>query len=132
MKGMRSHKKIRNWILIGVSEIVLSLVLISIAPRFLNSKKPGIGFAIWFAVPTVLTGSGISLAQDLLKANRARSIFVTAFPEYSYLGIGDFLGRSPLDGSEIELLTRIKETEPIQELDISLFEILEQMENEKT
>ena len=119
--------KLKHMLLVGISEIVILLALISIAPTFLNSKKPWFGFAIWFAVPTVLAGSSIYAARKLTTANQARKIFITAFPEHAELGIDKFLELSPAHvASQIDLLIAVKESSTIQELDISLFEILEQ------
>ena len=126
------NRKLKRWLLIGVSEIILSLILISIAPVFLNSKKPLVGFLIWFTVPTVLVSSSVYAVGKLAAANKARKIFVTAFPEYSYLGVSDFLELSPAHvASQINLLVAAKETPEVQEFNISLFEILEQTKNEK-
>ncbi|MEM8721355.1 MAG: hypothetical protein AAGE84_19015 [Cyanobacteria bacterium P01_G01_bin.39] len=127
------NRQLKRWLLIGVSEIILSLALIAVAPTFLNSKKPMIGFVIWFTVPTVLTTSSIYAVAKLTAANQSRKIFITAFPEYSYLRAGDFLELSPAHvASQIDLLFSVKETSSIQEFNISLFEILEQTKNEKT
>ena len=127
------NQKLKQWLAIGVSEIILALILISLAPRFLNSKKPEIGFAIWFIVPTVLAGSSIYAASKLVAAHNARKIFVEAFPEYSFLGIDKFIELPPeLVASQIPLLKTVRETSAIQEYNISLFEILEQTKNETT
>ena len=126
------NRKLKRWLLIGVSEIILSLTLISIAPVFLNSKKPLVGFLIWFTVPTVLVSSSVYAAGKLAAANKARKIFVTAFPEYSYLGVSDFLELSPAHvASQINLLVAAEETPEVQEFNISLFEILEQTKDEQ-
>ena len=126
------NRKLKRWLLIGVSEIILSLTLISIAPVFLNSKKPLVGFLIWFTVPTVLVSSSVYAVGKLAAANKARKIFVTAFPEYSYLRVSDFLELSPAHvASQINLLVAAKETPEVQEFNISLFEILEQTKNDK-
>lgn len=127
------NQKLKRWLIIGAGEIILSLVLISIAPTFLNSKKPIFGFLIWFTVPTVIASSSIYAVGKLAAANKARQIFVTAFPEYDYLEASEFLELSPAHvASQIDLLISAKETTEIQELNISLFEILEQTKNEKT
>ena len=126
------NRKIKHWLLIGVGEIILSLSLIAIAPTFLNSKKPFFGFVIWITVPTVLSGSSIYALGKLAAASKAKKIFVGAFPEYSYLGISEFLELSPAHvSSQIDLLKSARKTPQVQECNISLFEILEQT-NEKT
>ena len=115
-----------------MSEIIISLILIAIAPTFLNSKKPFWGFLIWFTVPTAIGSSSICAAKTLIAANKAKTIFITAFPEYSELKTTDFIELSPeWVTSQISLLTSIKETSAIEEFNLSLFEILEQTKNEK-
>ena len=126
------NSKLRRWLLIGVSEVVLSLILIAIAPVFLNSNKPVFGFLIWFSVPTTLVGSSIYAAEKLTAANKARKIFITAFPEYSYLGVDKFIDLSPAYvATQLDLLMSAKESCEVREFNISLFEILEQTNNEK-
>ena len=121
------NRTLKRWLTIGVSEIVVSLILISVAPTFLNSKKPEIGFLIWFTVPTVLVSSSIYGVAKLKAASKARNMFITAFPEYSYLGIDEFIDISPAHvASQISLLISAKETPEVREFNISLFEILEQ------
>ena len=125
------NRQLKRWLLVGASEIILALALIAMAPTFLNSKKPMMGFLIWSTVPTVLAGSSIYAVGKLRAANKARTIFVTAFPEYAYLEISDFLNLSPTHvASQIDLLISAKETSEVRELNISLFEILEQTKNE--
>lgn len=126
------NRQLKRWLLVGASEIIFSLALIAIAPTFLNSKKPVVGFMIWLTVPTVLATSGIYAVVKLTTANQARKIFMATFPEYSYLGTSEFLEISPADvTSQIDLLIAVKESSTIQEFNISLFEILKQTRNEK-
>jgi hypothetical protein len=126
------NKMLKQWLIVGVGEIILSLVLIAIAPNFLNSKKPIFGFLIWFTVPTVLVSSSVYVGKKITAAKQARKIFVTTFPEYSHLETTDFLGLSPADvTSQIDILLAAQDAPEIQELNISLFEILEQTKNEK-
>ena len=89
------NSKVKRWLAIAISEIVISLIVMAIAPNFLNSKKPFFGFLIWFTVPTVVGSSSIYAANKLIAANKARTIFVTAFPQYSYLKTTDFIDLSP-------------------------------------
>lgn len=125
------NSKIKQWVAVAISEIIISLILIAIAPNFLNSKKPFFGFLIWFTVPTVIGSSSIYAANKLIAANKARTIFVTAFPKYSYLKTTDFIDLSPQQvASQISLLASIQES-AIEDFNISLFEILEQTNNEK-
>lgn len=127
-----SKRKVKSWLLIGAGEIILALTLIAIAPNFLNSKKPFWGFMIWLTVPTVLGCSSIYTGRKLFAAHQARKIFVTAFPEYSNLEVSDFLELSPAHvASQIDLLRSVQATTEVQELNISLFEVLEQTKNEQ-
>ena len=124
--------KLKLWLAVAVSEIVISLFLIALAPTFLNSKKPIFGFLIWFAVPTVIGSSSIYAIGKLRSAKKSRQIFIAAFPEYSYLTTADFLELSPdWVASQVSLLVSIKETAAIEEFNISLFEILEQTKDEQ-
>ena len=124
--------RLKQILLIGATEIIIALALISAAPTFLNSKKPWIGFAIWLSVPTALTGSGIYAIKKFDAANKARKIFIAAFPEHSNLGISEFLELSPAHvAAQLDLLIAIKKNSDAQELNISLFEILEQTKNDK-
>lgn len=126
------NRKLKGWLLIAISEIIISMTLMAVAPTFLNSKKPVVGFLIWFTVPTMLASSSIYAVGKLGAAHKARQIFITAFPEYSDLNVSEFLDLSPDQvASQIALLTSVKENEEIQELNISLLEILEQTKNEK-
>lgn len=130
---MLANRKLKYWLLIGASEIILALALIAMAPTWLNSKKPWIGFAIWLTAPMMLTTSSIYAVTKLTAANKSRTIFVTAFPEYSHLAARDFLELPPAYvSSQIDLLKAVKNTESITELNISLFEILEQTKDEQT
>lgn len=125
------HQKFKQWLAIAVSEIILSLVLISLAPTFLNSKKPFWGFVIWLSVPTILASSSVYGLNKLVAARQARKMFIKAFPEYAYLGVAEFIELSPARvASAIALLQEIKETSEIQEYNISLFEVLEQMKHD--
>lgn len=124
--------KLKRMLLIGASEIILALALLWVAPTFLNSKKPWIGFAILLGVPIALTSSSIYAIAKVQRANKAKRIFIATFPEYADLSVSKFLELSPDDVEEqLDLLIAVKETSEIQELNISLFEILEQTKNDK-
>ncbi|MDX2215435.1 MAG: hypothetical protein SFY66_19385 [Oculatellaceae cyanobacterium bins.114] len=85
---------IHRWIAIGFVEIVLSLCLIAVAPRFLNSNRPAIGFLMWLTVPVLLGSSGLYVSVKWVNAQTVRDRFVTRFPQYSSLAITDFLDLS--------------------------------------
>jgi hypothetical protein len=68
------------------------LILLAIAPLFLNSSQPIIGFLIWLAIPLILGSSTTYTLRRIVDAHKARDIFVASFPEYSHLKTIDFLG----------------------------------------
>jgi hypothetical protein len=74
--------------------VLLCLFLLAIAPIFLNSNLPIIGFAIWFAIPLMLGSSIVYIIRKIVDTIKARDKFLEVFPEYSYLKIADFLGIS--------------------------------------
>lgn len=124
--------KLKQMLLIGASEIFLALALLWVAPTFLNSKKPWLGFAILLGVPIALTSSSIYAIAKIHTANKTKQIFIATFPEYANLSVSKFLELSPAHvDRQLDLLIAIKETSEIQELNISLFEILEQTKNDK-
>ena len=83
-------------------------------------------------MPTNIASSGIYAIAKFRAANQAKQIFIAAFPEYADLGVSEFLELSPAQvNAQLDLLIAIKETSEIQELNISLFEILEQTKNDK-
>lgn len=116
---------IQKWLAVGVAEILLSLVLFAIAPIFLNSNKPAIGFAIWFAVPTLLGGSGLYAACRVADARKARKLFLKRFPEYAHLGLAEFLEISSKQAIEnLEILEAIQNDPDCQTLNLSPFDVL--------
>jgi uncharacterized membrane protein YhaH (DUF805 family) len=118
-------KIIRQWIAIAVVEIVLSLILLAIAPIFLNSNQPIFGFLIWFAIPTILIPSGVYVMMRLQDAQKSRQIFVSRFPEYSYLQITDFLEFTSIYVAEnLEMLENAKNDPSLESLNISLLDLL--------
>ena len=80
-----------KWGAIALIELILALLLIAIAPVFLNSNQPVIGLLIWLGVVVMLGGSGAYAIARMRDGYRARKLFITAFPAYSYLGVQDFL-----------------------------------------
>jgi hypothetical protein len=116
---------VQKWATIGIVEILLSLILISIAPVFLNSNKPTIGFSIWFAVASMWGGSGFYVVARTIEAKKARELFVSRFPEYSYLQVTDFL-EVPSDRviEILEMWEALKNEPDLQMLNISLLDLL--------
>ena len=84
-------RTLRRWIAIGVAEAVLSLILIAIAPIFLNSTQPIVGFLIWAVVLAVLGGSSVYVVVRLRDAATARRLFLAKFPDYHRLSVHEFL-----------------------------------------
>jgi hypothetical protein len=116
---------IQKWLTVGVAEVLLSLILFAIAPIFLNSNKPAIGFAIWLAVPTMLGGSGLYVARRVAEARAARKLFLKRFPEYAHLGLAEFLEISPEQVIEnLEMLEAIQNDPDCKTLNLSPFELL--------
>lgn len=101
-------KIIKKWVIIGITELTLSLVLFAYAPVYLNSNKPLIGFGMWALIPVMLGTSGIYVGNRLHRAQKNRHLFLSHFPQYSHLGITHFLEISP-DKLE-ENLTIFQET----------------------
>jgi Kef-type K+ transport system membrane component KefB len=118
-------KIISQWMAIAVVEIILSLVLLAIAPIFLNSNQPILGFLIWLIIPTILIGSGVYVLIRLRDAQKSRKIFVSRFPEYSHLKITDFLEFSSSYISEnLEMLENAKNDPSLESLNLSLLDLL--------
>ncbi len=86
-----SSNTLLKWGAIALVELIVALILIAIAPIFLNSSQPVIGFLIWVGVVVLLGGSGVYAIARIRDGYRARKLFITAFPAYSYLGVQDFL-----------------------------------------
>ncbi len=85
-------KILRCWILLGVIELLVCLFLMVIAPSFLNSNYPFLGFLIWLVVLSLVSLSiGVAIIR-WLDARKACQLFVSYFSEYDYLTALDFLG----------------------------------------
>lgn len=105
--------------------MILSLVLIAIAPVFLNSDKPIFGFIIWLAVPTTLCGSGIYAGIRINDAIHAKKLLTRKFPEYRHLPITKFLDlSSDYVEANLEMLELAQSDPDFQNLNISLFDLL--------
>ena len=124
---MKHLTTFHQWLAIGITEIILSLFLIAIAPIFLNSDKPLIGFGIWLFVPSLLGSSGIYVIVKIKNAQQARSLFVRHFPSYDYLAIDTFL-HIPVAKIQknLNLLKAIDDDPSFDGLEISLIDILKQ------
>lgn len=119
-----------RWGLIGIFEAIGSLVLIAIAPIFLNSNQPLIGFLIWFAVIGMLGGSCFYVSSKLRNAARSRKLFITHFPEYKHLKLQDFLEIAPAQVKEnLDVLIAAKDDPDFGNFDLSLFDLLKDLKH---
>ncbi len=122
MKHLTTFQK---WLAIGIIEIILALFLIAIAPVFLNSNQPLIGFGIWLFVPTLLGSSGIYATVKIREAQKARSFFIRHFPDYSHLGISPFLEFSVTEiKRNLKILEAVNNDANFNRLEVSLIDIL--------
>ncbi|MBD2578620.1 hypothetical protein [Oscillatoria sp. FACHB-1406] len=118
-------KTIRKWLIVGAAEVLLSLVLLSVAPIFLNSNKPAIGFAIWLAVPSLLGSSGLYVGLRAADAKKARTLFLKRFPEYDAIALAEFLDISSQQVLEsLEMLDVLQSDPDFQALHLTPMELL--------
>lgn len=75
----------------GMAEGLLILMLAAIAPTFINSSLPIIGFLIWGAIFCLIGGSISYVLWRVWDAYSARTLFIKAFPTYRSLGLVYFL-----------------------------------------
>ena len=116
----------RRWLAIALGEIFLSLLLIAIAPTFLNSKTPWLGFAIWLAIPCMVGGSVLHVAMRSLEAQQAHHLFCKTCPHWrESVGPLDFLD-IPLETVKRTLpqLQAWEETDETQALHLSPLDLL--------
>lgn len=90
---------LRRWLMLGLLQLVLSLILAAIAPLFFNSSVPMVGFLIWAGILGMLLGSGTYISLQLRSAAQCRRQFLVQFgeqfPNYRSLSPLDFLGIAP-------------------------------------
>ncbi len=103
VRGKRLSMKtkiLRRWFMLGTIQLVLSLILAAIAPFFLNSSIPIVGFLIWAGILCMLLGSGTYISLQLRSAAQCRRQFLAQFgelfPDYRSLSTLDFLGIPPV------------------------------------
>ena len=82
---------VRNAIAIAITEIVIALGAFAIAPQFLNSKRPAVGFAIVLGVPMALGSSAAYALWRVADARRARALVWQVCPELTDLRVLDFI-----------------------------------------
>ncbi|MEM9216898.1 MAG: hypothetical protein AAGD25_21425 [Cyanobacteria bacterium P01_F01_bin.150] len=118
-------KTIRTWAWIGLAEGLLVLGLAAIAPHFINSPFPIIGFFIWFIIIGLMGGSIGYILWRLRDAYLARIIFINSFPIYRYLGMTSFLDYSSSRVQKMIKLWEIIHDEPeFKSLNMSPLEFL--------
>lgn len=83
-----------RWILIGFAEVALTLILASIAPIFINSTYPWVGWLIWLGIIGGWLGSILHIAIVLTEAARVRRFFLRHFPQESDRSLFAFTGLS--------------------------------------
>jgi len=83
-----------RWIQIGLVELALTLILASIAPVFINSAHPWLGFLIWLGIVVAWIYSIVSVAIVLWEAARVRRLFWHHFPEENDRSLFAFTGLS--------------------------------------
>lgn len=118
-------KIIQTWLLIGTIEFLLALGLVAIAPIFLNSNHPWLGFLIWLMVPTMLMGSLVYICWRWIDALQARKLVVDRFPQYAYLKSTDFLDfPSEQVFQKLDMLAALQDDPDLRQLNISPLELL--------
>ncbi len=116
---------LKKWLIIGMIEVFISLILMAIAPHFLNSNLPIIGFLIWVFVLILLNSSAIYILFMLWQAYQARKLFIAYFPDYKTLRIWDFIGLSSSQIQEkIEIFQEIKTDPDFSRLNFTPLDLL--------
>lgn len=127
------NRILQTWIVIGFTEITVSLILVAIAPIFLNSDQPFLGLLIWLFVLILLASSLIFVLWRMRDAYRARQLFLHHFPPYHYLGVLDFLD-IPFHRvqQKLPMLEAVYHDPDWDSLGISLIELLKGNKNHET
>ena len=104
---------------------MLLMVLAAIAPTFINSPFPIIGFFIWIVIVGLIGGSTVYVLWRFRDAYIARHLFVLSFPDYDYLGVFSFLDCSSTRVRKTIALWQEIHSEPeFQSLNMSPLEFL--------
>lgn len=116
----------QRWLLTALAEILLGLLLFAIAPFFLNSPWPLLGFAIVLGVPIAWVGSlGYGLWR-WLDARRARTLLAQYEPVYRRLRTVQLLTISSRAVEEaIETLQLLNQDETYRVLNRSPLDLLQ-------
>ncbi|MBD2634148.1 hypothetical protein H6G52_02130 [Limnothrix sp. FACHB-881] len=116
----------QRWLLTALAEILLGLLLFAIAPFFLNSHWPLLGFAIVLGVPIAWVGSlGYGLWR-WLDARRARTLLAQYDPVYRRLRTVQLLAISSRSVEEaIETLQLLNQDETYRVLNRSPLDLLQ-------
>ncbi|MFZ9736772.1 MAG: hypothetical protein ACO3EZ_02060 [Prochlorotrichaceae cyanobacterium] len=85
---------LRRWIAWGIGEILLTLCLAAIAPIFINSAYPWIGFLLWLLILLLWFTSACAVLSVVYTAYRVQQFFLRHFPEERDRSLFDFIGLS--------------------------------------
>ena len=114
-----------RWILVGLAELVLTLVLASIAPVFINSAYPWLGFLIWLGILIGWIFSILSVAIVLAEAARGRRLVLRHFPEENDRSLFAFTGLTlPKVKRRIAEWQDLVEDEEFREIGLSPWEFI--------
>jgi uncharacterized membrane protein len=114
-----------RWILVGLAELVLTLVLASIAPVFINSAYPWLGFLIWLGILIGWIFSILSVAIVLAEAARVRRLVLRHFPEENDRSLFAFTGLTlPKVKRRIAEWQDLVEDEEFREIGLSPWEFI--------
>lgn len=117
---------LKKWLVIGIIEVLISLFLIAMAPHFLNSNLPIIGFLMWFFVLILLSSSAAYGLLKIWQASQARKLFISYFPEYKTLKIWHFIELSPTSIQEkIAIFQTLKNDPDCSQLNFSPLDLLQ-------
>ena len=83
-----------RWMIWGIGEVLLTLVLATIAPVFINSSWAWIGFLLWLGIILLWIGSVLYVINVVGEAWAVRRLIVRHFPQYHDRSWCDFVGLS--------------------------------------
>lgn len=120
-------KILQRWLTIALLELLAAGVALAIAPIFLNSNHPEVGFALWLAVPLVLGGSAAWAGVRVAQARRSRALWLRATddPASQALSWVDFLAIPP-EQVETAIANLQAGAEELAQLQIAPIDLLRQ------
>jgi hypothetical protein len=109
-----------HWILWGMGQVFLTLVLTSIAPIFINSNAPILGLLIWISIVCLWLGSLLYVSTTLWRAKQVQRRFIHHFPQEPDYSIWEFVGLNWVKVDQrLEAWERLKEDEAFSDLNLS-------------